>query len=89
MGNKSAIEEEFEIRSIYQKEVKKNCQKEIEDFVQCATGRTVSVLWKCRQQSRVMNGCLQKTIDQTSEWRLRSHQEGEKQKAFQGQIEKE
>ncbi|EPX70927.1 uncharacterized protein SOCG_01148 [Schizosaccharomyces octosporus yFS286] len=89
MGNKSAIEEEFELRSIYQQEVKKNCQKEIEDFVQCATGRTISVLWKCREQSHIMKGCLQKTIDQTSEWRLRSQQEGEKQKAYKEEITKD
>ncbi|EPY50572.1 hypothetical protein SPOG_00885 [Schizosaccharomyces cryophilus OY26] len=88
MGNKSAIQEEFEIRSIYQEKVKKNCQKEIEDFVQCATNRTISVIWKCRQQSHVMRDCLKNTIDQTSEWGLRSHQDEEKQKAFKNQTEK-
>lgn len=58
--NKSPIEEEFDLRKQHQKLLKKNCQKEIEDFVKCATGRTFSVTWKCRSENKTMKDCLTK-----------------------------
>ncbi|XP_010525158.1 PREDICTED: uncharacterized protein DDB_G0275933-like [Tarenaya hassleriana] len=34
------------------------CDHYTSKYAQCATGRTLSVVWQCRKQAKELNGCL-------------------------------
>jgi len=50
--------QEAEVREIYYKNVRSYCADAIKAFVDCASGRTVSVAWTCRSLNRAMNECM-------------------------------
>ncbi|POG59953.1 hypothetical protein GLOIN_2v1717254 [Rhizophagus irregularis DAOM 181602=DAOM 197198] len=35
-----------------------NCAPLIQEFVDCNTGKSFSVIWSCRRQLKAMNNCL-------------------------------
>lgn len=46
------------LRSKMKSKALKECEHMISKFADCATGRTLSVVWTCRAQSRELNDCL-------------------------------
>jgi COX assembly protein 1 len=36
----------------------KQCEELASKYAQCATGRTMSVVWQCRKQAKELNECL-------------------------------
>lgn len=36
----------------------KECDQVVRDFAECATGRTVSVVWACRDQYKSLQECM-------------------------------
>ncbi|RKP05469.1 cytochrome c oxidase biogenesis protein Cmc1 like-domain-containing protein [Thamnocephalis sphaerospora] len=51
-------QEEEQLLTEFQKRARKHCDPAIKAFADCATGRTVSVIWACRPLQREMNACL-------------------------------
>ncbi|KAI9290886.1 hypothetical protein K502DRAFT_353530 [Neoconidiobolus thromboides FSU 785] len=52
--------EETEVLNEVKKRAREYCFKEIEQFVDCARGRTFSVVWTCRKEFNIMNSCTEK-----------------------------
>jgi COX assembly mitochondrial protein 1 len=50
--------QESEIRQLYHKRARDRCQPVIKAFAECATGRTVSVAWACKDKQMAMNSCI-------------------------------
>ena len=46
------------LRSKMKAQALKECDSIVAKFAECAKGRTLSVVWVCRQQSKEMNDCL-------------------------------
>ncbi|KIM67199.1 hypothetical protein SCLCIDRAFT_108559 [Scleroderma citrinum Foug A] len=36
----------------------KECDSVVRDFAECATGRTVSVVWACRDKYTILQECM-------------------------------
>lgn len=36
----------------------RECEEYTSKYAQCATGRTISVVWQCRKQAKELNDCL-------------------------------
>lgn len=36
----------------------KECDQYAAKYAECALGRTISVVWQCREQAKVLNKCL-------------------------------
>ena len=36
----------------------KQCEEYASKYAQCASGRTLSVVWQCRKQAKELNECL-------------------------------
>ncbi|KAF2661980.1 hypothetical protein K491DRAFT_586244 [Lophiostoma macrostomum CBS 122681] len=50
--------QEQQVRDLYYKNVRDKCAVEIEAFAACALGRTLTMVWKCRDQKLAMNSCM-------------------------------
>ncbi|PYH99422.1 hypothetical protein BO71DRAFT_206684 [Aspergillus ellipticus CBS 707.79] len=50
--------QESEVKQIYYKRVRTLCAPEIKAFAECATNRTVTATWVCREQRLLMNSCM-------------------------------
>ncbi|KAF2246508.1 hypothetical protein BU26DRAFT_460323 [Trematosphaeria pertusa] len=50
--------QEQQVRDLYYKNVRSKCASEIAAFATCATGRTFTMAWACRQQKLAMNNCM-------------------------------
>ncbi|KAF4592280.1 Cytochrome c oxidase biogenesis protein [Ophiocordyceps camponoti-floridani] len=50
--------QEAQVRELYRTRVRQKCADEIKAFAACATGRTFSVVFACRDQHRAMNSCM-------------------------------
>ncbi|KAL9053817.1 MAG: hypothetical protein Q9162_004536 [Coniocarpon cinnabarinum] len=50
--------QEAEVREVYYANVRAKCADQIRDFAQCATGRTLSITWVCREQRKAMESCM-------------------------------
>ncbi|KAI0473619.1 cytochrome c oxidase biogenesis protein Cmc1 like-domain-containing protein [Xylariaceae sp. FL0804] len=50
--------QEAQVREVFYKRVRKICDDDIRAFAECATGRTFSVSWACRQQKLAMTACM-------------------------------
>ncbi|PSN67129.1 hypothetical protein BS50DRAFT_621207 [Corynespora cassiicola Philippines] len=50
--------QEQQVRDLYYKNVRNKCAEEIKAFAQCAMGRTVTMVWACRDQKITMNSCM-------------------------------
>ncbi|GAQ89417.1 hypothetical protein KFL_005190090 [Klebsormidium nitens] len=60
--------EEEALRSKMKARALKECKTTLTAFAECARGRTISVVWACKAQSREMNECLhQYTNDEVFE----------------------
>ncbi|XP_010558552.1 PREDICTED: uncharacterized protein DDB_G0275933 [Tarenaya hassleriana] len=46
------------LRSKMKAKALKECDHYTSKYAQCATGRTFSVVWKCRNQAKELNACL-------------------------------
>ncbi|CAN1126067.1 Uncharacterized protein DDB_G0275933 [Linum perenne] len=56
--------EEALISKMKQKALKE-CEHLASQYAQCATGRTISVVWQCRKQARELNSCLHQYTNDT------------------------
>ncbi|KAG9458396.1 hypothetical protein H6P81_002904 [Aristolochia fimbriata] len=50
--------EEEALRSIMKQKALKECDHYTSKYAECATGKTISVVWQCRKQARELNDCL-------------------------------
>ncbi|KAF2017655.1 hypothetical protein BU24DRAFT_420696 [Aaosphaeria arxii CBS 175.79] len=50
--------QEQQVRDIYYANVRLKCAPEIEAFAACARGRTLTMVWACRDQKIAMNSCM-------------------------------
>ncbi|CAG8455153.1 13370_t:CDS:2 [Ambispora gerdemannii] len=50
-------EEEKLVQSLKTNALKK-CAPQIQEFVECSSGRMISVVWACRSKLKLMNSCL-------------------------------
>ncbi|KAK9742491.1 hypothetical protein RND81_03G176700 [Saponaria officinalis] len=46
------------LRSKMKQKALKECDYFTAKYAECASGRTLSVVWKCRQQAKELNSCL-------------------------------
>ncbi|XP_075498483.1 uncharacterized protein LOC142536925 [Primulina tabacum] len=46
------------LRSKMKQKALKECYRYTEKYAECAAGRTLSVVWKCRKQANELNECL-------------------------------
>ncbi|CAJ2665987.1 uncharacterized protein DDB_G0275933 [Trifolium pratense] len=46
------------LRSKMKVKALKECDEYTKKYAECALGRTLSVVWKCRGQAKVLNNCL-------------------------------
>ncbi|XP_015880562.1 uncharacterized protein LOC107416569 [Ziziphus jujuba] len=46
------------LRSKMKQKALKECDHYASKYAECATGRTLSVVWKCRTQAKELNHCL-------------------------------
>ncbi|CAG8456823.1 11423_t:CDS:2 [Funneliformis mosseae] len=63
--------EEEELLKKFKMNARTNCASLIQEFVDCTTGRVVSVAWACRSQLKAMNNCLNKFTTQEELDKLR------------------
>jgi len=49
----------------------KECDPVVREFANCATGRTVSVVWACRKQHKAMQECIRQYTNSDNMERLR------------------
>ncbi|KAL6708883.1 hypothetical protein ACN47E_002290 [Coniothyrium glycines] len=50
--------QEQQVKDLYYKNVRAKCAAEIEQFAQCALGRTFTMIYACRQPRLKMNSCM-------------------------------
>ncbi|KAB1211174.1 hypothetical protein CJ030_MR6G021636 [Morella rubra] len=46
------------LRSKMKQKALKECDQYAAKYAQCASGKTLSVVWQCRKQAKELNGCL-------------------------------
>ncbi|KAF7819999.1 Cytochrome c oxidase biogenesis protein Cmc1-like [Senna tora] len=46
------------LRSKMKQKALKECDQYTSKYAQCASGRTLSVVWQCRKQAKELNACL-------------------------------
>ncbi|OAY60395.1 uncharacterized protein DDB_G0275933 [Manihot esculenta] len=46
------------LRSKMKQKALKECDQFTSKYAQCASGRTLSVVWQCRKQAKELNNCL-------------------------------
>ncbi|XP_020598389.1 uncharacterized protein DDB_G0275933 [Phalaenopsis equestris] len=46
------------LRSKMKQKALKECDHYVAKYAECASGRTLSVVWLCRKQAKVLNECL-------------------------------
>ncbi|XP_002516747.2 uncharacterized protein DDB_G0275933 [Ricinus communis] len=46
------------LRSKMKQKALKECGELTSKYAQCASGRTLSVVWQCRKQAKELNNCL-------------------------------
>ncbi|KAG8373721.1 hypothetical protein BUALT_Bualt11G0054200 [Buddleja alternifolia] len=46
------------LRSKMKQKALKECERYTSKYAECAVGRTISVVWKCRGQAKELNECL-------------------------------
>ncbi|KAH6755953.1 Cytochrome c oxidase biogenesis protein Cmc1-like protein [Perilla frutescens var. hirtella] len=46
------------LRSKMKTKALKECDQYVAKYAECAVGRTLSVVWQCRTQAKVLNKCL-------------------------------
>ncbi|KAL0015303.1 hypothetical protein SO802_002372 [Lithocarpus litseifolius] len=53
------------LRSKMKQKALKECDQYTSKYAQCALGRTLSVVWACRQLAKELNGCLHQYTNDT------------------------
>ncbi|GAY43930.1 hypothetical protein CUMW_078360 [Citrus unshiu] len=53
------------LRSKMKQKALKECDQYTSKYAQCASGRTFSVVWKCREQAKELNNCLHQYTNDT------------------------
>ncbi|KAL4322937.1 hypothetical protein AHAS_Ahas14G0260400 [Arachis hypogaea] len=51
-------ESEWALRSKMKQKALKECDQYTSKYAQCASGKTISVVWQCRKQAKELNDCL-------------------------------
>lgn len=46
------------LRSKMKQKALKECDEYAAKYAECATGKTISVVWQCRKQAKELNNCL-------------------------------
>ncbi|XP_022641455.1 uncharacterized protein DDB_G0275933 isoform X2 [Vigna radiata var. radiata] len=46
------------LRSKMKQKALKECDRYTAKYAECASGKTLSVVWRCRQQAKELNDCL-------------------------------
>ncbi|KAL2335284.1 hypothetical protein Fmac_016497 [Flemingia macrophylla] len=46
------------LRSKMKQKALKQCDRYTAKYAECASGRTLSIVWSCRQQAKELNDCL-------------------------------
>ncbi|KAK9924736.1 hypothetical protein M0R45_033089 [Rubus argutus] len=46
------------LRSKMKQKAMKECKDYASKYAECSTGRTISVVWQCRQEAKELNNCL-------------------------------
>jgi COX assembly protein 1 len=52
MINFAALRSKMKVKAL------KECDEYTKKYAECALGRTLSVVWQCRQQAKELNNCL-------------------------------
>ncbi|KAK6496724.1 hypothetical protein TWF481_001712 [Arthrobotrys musiformis] len=63
--------QETQVREQYYANVRAICAEEIRRYAECARGRTFSMVWKCKEQQKIMNGCMVANATQAEQDRAR------------------
>ncbi|QCD93958.1 Cytochrome c oxidase biogenesis protein Cmc1-like [Vigna unguiculata] len=50
------------LRSKMKQKALKECDRYTAKYAECASGKTLSVVWRCRQQAKELNDCLHQLI---------------------------
>ncbi|XP_054780139.1 uncharacterized protein LOC129287888 isoform X2 [Prosopis cineraria] len=50
------------LRSKMKQKALKECDHYTAKYAQCASGRTISVVWQCRKQAKELNDCLHQLL---------------------------
>ncbi|KAF2638237.1 hypothetical protein P280DRAFT_471361 [Massarina eburnea CBS 473.64] len=85
--------QEQQVRDLYYRNVREKCAEEVKAFVACASGRTFTMVWACRDQKLTMNSCMlqyqgQDEMDKArAEWFQLAGDRKEKRKELDRQIE--
>ncbi|TKY46530.1 Cytochrome c oxidase biogenesis protein Cmc [Spatholobus suberectus] len=58
------------LRSKMKQRALKECDYYTAKYAECASGRTLSVVWRCRQQAKELNGCLHQFIEDPKKEKL-------------------
>ncbi|KAL2896474.1 hypothetical protein RDABS01_038259 [Bienertia sinuspersici] len=53
------------LRSKMKQKALKECDHYTAKYAECANGKTLSVVWKCRQQAKELNSCLHQFTNDT------------------------
>ncbi|ERN00990.1 hypothetical protein AMTRI_Chr04g187740 [Amborella trichopoda] len=70
------------LRSKMKQKALKECDRYMVKYAECASGRTLSVVWLCRQQAKELNECLhQYTNDSVLEEMKKEYMLGQNSKA--------
>jgi len=52
--------EETSVRELFEKRTRDRCTHELQEFTNCAMGRTFSVTWMCRREKKAMMACVRR-----------------------------
>ncbi|KZT55531.1 hypothetical protein CALCODRAFT_472172 [Calocera cornea HHB12733] len=63
--------EEETLMKVTKAKALKACDDVVREFANCATGRTVSVVWACRAQHKTMQNCMRQYTNADNMERLR------------------
>jgi hypothetical protein len=59
-GRLRHVEKDVLIAKMVKEEAIRRCQKYSKAFGDCARGRTVSMVWKCRKENQELQDCIAK-----------------------------
>ncbi|KZO96046.1 hypothetical protein CALVIDRAFT_537631 [Calocera viscosa TUFC12733] len=63
--------EEETLMKVTKAKALKACDDVVREFANCATGRTVSVVWACREPHKMMQACIRQYTNSDNMERLR------------------
>ncbi|XP_031558702.1 COX assembly mitochondrial protein homolog [Actinia tenebrosa] len=67
------VERDVLIPKIVREISREKCKPYLDEFTNCCKGRTLSMVWACRKENRVMQDCLQKYFKDNSIYEEAKH----------------